>query len=68
MTSCGHPLTPLPCALQLLGDDAVLAVPTAPGPAPRIDSPPEEAASMRTQLLQLTCIAGLAGLPQVGQL
>lgn len=43
----------------------MLAVPTAPGPAPRLDSSPEELAASRPKLLSLTCIAGLAGLPQV---
>lgn len=51
--------------LQLLGADGVLALPTAPGPAIPIDMPGAQVDDWRTRLLSLTCIAGLAGLPQV---
>lgn len=49
---------------SLLSNDAVLMLPTAPGPAPlrgAADGDPE----LRFKILRLTCIAGLAGLPQV---
>ncbi len=49
----------------LLGSDAVLAVPSAPGPAPVLKTPQDELHSYRSSLLALTSIAGLAGLPQV---
>jgi Asp-tRNA(Asn)/Glu-tRNA(Gln) amidotransferase A subunit family amidase len=49
----------------VLGDDAVLALPTAPGPAPLLDMPSSDLDGYRTRMLQLTCIAGLGGLPQV---
>lgn len=50
---------------ELLGDDALLLLPTAPTPAPRLDSSPDELEGYRTRTMQLTCPAGLAGLPQV---
>ena len=49
----------------LLGSDAVLAVPSAPGPAPVLDTPQNELHNYRKSLIALTSIAGLAGLPQV---
>ena len=49
----------------LLGSDAVLAVPSAPGPAPVLNTPQNELHSYRKSLIALTSIAGLAGLPQV---
>lgn len=51
----------------LLGEDAILLIPAAPGPAPRLQTPPAELDSFRTSLISLTCIAGLAKLPQVRQ-
>lgn len=50
----------------LLGDDGVMMLPTAPGPAPKLKTPPEQLDLYRSRLLSLTCIAGLSGLPQVG--
>ncbi len=49
----------------LLGSDAVLAVPSAPGPAPVLGTPQNELHNYRKSLIALTSIAGLAGLPQV---
>jgi amidase len=49
----------------LLGDDGVLALPSAPGPAPLLNTPNERLDAWRRRLLSLTCVAGLAGLPQV---
>ncbi|KXZ51886.1 hypothetical protein GPECTOR_11g320 [Gonium pectorale] len=51
--------------LSLLGEDGVLALPTTPGPAPLVDTPPADLDAWRTRLISLTSIAGLAGLPQV---
>lgn len=51
--------------LALLGADGVLALPTAPGPAPLCNTPPAQLDGWRTKLISLTSIAGLAGLPQV---
>ncbi len=52
----------------LLGKDGVLMLPTAPGPAPILNTPPAELELFRSRLLSLTCIAGLGGLPQVQKL
>lgn len=49
----------------VLGEDGVLWMPTAPGPAPRIGAAAAEVDDFRARLLSLTCIAGLAGLPEV---
>lgn len=43
----------------------IVALPTAPCIAPRIDSSPDHFAAYRTRAMRLTCIAGLGGLPQV---
>ena len=51
--------------LQILGQDGLLILPTTPGPAPLLNTPPASLDQWRTNLLSLTCIAGLAGLPQV---
>lgn len=51
--------------LETVREDAVIALPSAPGPAPKRDTPMEELDAVRGRNLQLTCIAGLAGLPQV---
>ena len=53
---------------ELLGKDGVLMLPTAPGPAPILNTPPAELDLFRSRLLSLTCIAGLGGLPQVQKL
>ncbi|MBI5534046.1 MAG: amidase [Deltaproteobacteria bacterium] len=43
----------------------VLCLPTAPGPAPLRGESEHDSESFRARTQQLTCIAGLAGLPQV---
>ena len=43
----------------------ILALPTAPSIAPRLDAPADTLEDFRTRVMRLTCIAGLAGLPQV---
>jgi amidase len=43
----------------------VLALPTAPCIAPRLDLPAAEIEPFRVRVMRLTCIAGVAGLPQV---
>ncbi|ACT04506.1 amidase [Paenibacillus sp. JDR-2] len=50
---------------ELLGDDGLLIIPTIPGTAPSrtIHGPAVEERRFRT--MQLSCIAGLSGLPQV---
>jgi len=49
----------------LLGDDALLVLPTAPGIAPRLATPAFELETFRRRALALLSIAGLARLPQV---
>lgn len=49
----------------LLGDDAVLVLPTVPGAAPLKGLPPGRVAWFRNRALSLLCIADLGRLPQV---
>ena len=48
----------------LLGADAAVLVPSAPGPAPRLRMPSADLDAFRARLIALTSPAGLAGLPQ----
>ena len=48
----------------LLGDDAVLCLPTAPGIAPKLKTPAVELEVFRARAFALLSIAGLARLPQ----
>lgn len=50
---------------ELLGDDGVLVIPTAPGEAPLRNLPVESMEQYRSKVMKLTCIAGLTGFPQV---
>jgi amidase len=50
---------------SLLGDDAVLILPSAAGVAPPIDASVAEHEAVRARVIGITCIASLAGLPQV---
>ncbi|KAK9826142.1 hypothetical protein WJX81_008525 [Elliptochloris bilobata] len=50
---------------ELLGGDAAVLLPSAPGPAPRLRTPPGVLDAFRRRLLTLTSPAGLGGLPQV---
>jgi amidase len=50
---------------ELLGRNAFLTLPSAPGPAPLKGLPADELNEFRNKALALTCIAGLCGLPQV---
>jgi amidase len=49
----------------LLGGGAVLVFPTSPGPAPKLTASREEQQRVRERTLNVTAIAGLAGLPEV---
>ncbi|KKI90439.1 amidase [Bacillus sp. SA1-12] len=49
----------------LLGEESVFVIPTAPGAAPLVNLHGEKAEQYRSRAMQLTCIAGLAGLPQI---
>ncbi|NOU67696.1 amidase [Paenibacillus sp. LMG 31461] len=50
---------------KLLSDDGLLIIPTAPGEAPKKGMSENELSHVRLSTLQLTCIAGLSGLPQL---
>ena len=49
----------------LLPPGTIVALPSAPCIAPRIDTPPEGMDRYRTRVMRLTCLAGLGSLPQV---
>lgn len=49
----------------LLGDDALLCLPAAPGIAPKLATPAAELEMFRTRAFALLAIAGLARLPQI---
>ena len=50
---------------ELLGDDGILLLPSAASLAPRRDADPASVDAIRLRTMAITCIAGLAGLPQV---
>ncbi|HWO96569.1 MAG TPA: amidase [Bacillus sp. (in: firmicutes)] len=50
---------------SLIGKDGLLVIPTAPGAAPFLNLHGEKAEQYRAKTMQLSCIAGLAGLPQI---
>jgi amidase len=49
----------------LLPPGTIMALPTAPCIAPAIDTSDAEMDAFRTRVMRLTCMAGLAGLPQI---
>jgi amidase len=49
----------------LLGKHGFLVLPTVPGPAPYVDSTPEQFQAYRERALHLLCLSGLSGLPQI---
>jgi amidase len=51
--------------LQVAVPGVVLALPTAPAIAPRVDTDMAELDDFRTRVMRLTCTSGLAGLPQM---
>ncbi|AIQ16520.1 amidase [Paenibacillus sp. FSL H7-0357] len=50
---------------HLLGEDGCLVIPTVPGPAPLRGGDLRQLELNRSGAMMLSCIAGLAGLPQV---
>lgn len=50
---------------ELLPEDTVLCLPSAPSGAPRLASLPDQLEEYRTRTMQLTCSAGIAELPQI---
>ena len=51
--------------LQTAMAGTIMALPSAPSIAPRIDSSEAELDQFRTRVMRLTCIATMAGLPQI---
>jgi amidase len=49
----------------LVPPGTAMALPTSPSIAPSVNISGEEAESFRVRVMRLTCIAGLAGLPQM---
>jgi amidase len=49
----------------LLGEDGVAVLPSAASVAPRLDASEDEIERVRARTFNITCVAGLAGLPQV---
>lgn len=50
---------------MLVDANTVLCIPTAPGPAPKLDAKGEAVEEFRQRAQRLTSIAGLSGLPEV---
>jgi amidase len=50
---------------EIVGEDAVLMLPTVPAVAPRRDLSGEALQTYRERALSILCISGLSGLPQV---
>ncbi|TAJ98109.1 MAG: amidase [Reyranella sp.] len=50
---------------ELVGEDGLIVLPTAPGPAPFKNATGEAVEAFRQRAQRLTCIAGLSGLPQI---
>lgn len=48
-----------------IGDDAILALPTVPGPAPFATDSFDDLQAYRERALRLLCLSGLSGLPQI---
>ncbi|KAI7243865.1 hypothetical protein KC345_g12160, partial [Hortaea werneckii] len=48
-----------------LGNDGCLIIPTVPGTAPLRGGDPAQLELNRSGVMMLSCIAGLAGLPQI---
>ncbi|NBD23828.1 amidase [Paenibacillus glycinis] len=49
----------------MLGGDRLLVIPTIPSTAPKIGTSGEALERIRTRTMQMSCIAGLSGFPQV---
>jgi len=50
---------------EVVGDDGIICLPTAPGPAPLRTATGDAVEAFRQRAQRLTCIAGLSGLPQI---
>ncbi len=50
---------------SIVGEDGVIVLPTMPTIAPRLDADDDYFANFRAQALQMLCISGLSGFPQI---
>ncbi|HET9717434.1 MAG TPA: amidase [Pseudolabrys sp.] len=50
---------------QIAVPGTILALPTAPAIAPKIETPATELEDFRVRVMRLTCTSGIAGLPQM---
>jgi amidase len=50
---------------EILGDDGILCLPTAPGIAPLCETPEGDLDDFRWRSMGLSCVAGLSGCPQI---
>lgn len=50
---------------DIVGNDGVICLPTAPGPAPLRTATGEAVEAFRQRAQRMTCISGLSGLPQI---
>jgi amidase len=50
---------------QIVVPGTVLALPTAPSIAPKIETTGPELEEFRTRVMRLTCTSGISGLPQM---
>lgn len=50
---------------DIVGNDGIICLPTAPGPAPLRTATGEAVEAFRQRAQRMTCISGLSGLPQI---
>jgi len=51
--------------LSLMTDDTIMVLPTSPGIAPLLNTPADQLDVFRFRAIELLCLAGHAGLPQI---
>lgn len=50
---------------ELVADNGVVVLPSSASTAPKIDADPASVDDVRMRTMRITCVAGLAGLPQI---
>ncbi len=50
---------------EILGDDGIIIIPTSPEPAPKLSEDKSSQENFRSKALEMLCIAGHAGVPQL---